>query len=121
MSESRKKPGVAFWATVAVMMAVVLYPLSFGPACWLAGCGVVPMKATRTAYWPLVRIAFSRRGTPLAWYAELFSDNPNIVNNLAVAQHAPGDLVFNLEEWIDKYPALFRLPAPDPDATPESN
>ncbi len=30
---SRKKPGVAFWATVA-LVAVLAYPLSFGPACW---------------------------------------------------------------------------------------
>jgi hypothetical protein len=27
----RKKPGVAFWVTV---VALVGYPLSFGPACW---------------------------------------------------------------------------------------
>jgi hypothetical protein len=31
---SRKKPGVAFWATVVVTVALILYPLSFGPACW---------------------------------------------------------------------------------------
>jgi hypothetical protein len=31
---SRKKPGVAFWATVVVIVALVAYPLSFGPACW---------------------------------------------------------------------------------------
>ena len=31
----RKKPGVAFWATVIVVVVLVAYPLSFGPACWL--------------------------------------------------------------------------------------
>jgi hypothetical protein len=31
---SRKQPGVAFWATVVVVVALVGYPLSFGPACW---------------------------------------------------------------------------------------
>jgi hypothetical protein len=31
---SRKKPGVAFWATVALAI-VLAYPLSFGPACWI--------------------------------------------------------------------------------------
>jgi hypothetical protein len=36
MTTSRKKPGVAFWATVVVVMALVGYPLSFGPACWIA-------------------------------------------------------------------------------------
>jgi hypothetical protein len=30
----RKKPGVAFWATVVVAVVLVGYPLSFGPACW---------------------------------------------------------------------------------------
>ena len=33
MSEPRKTPGVAFWATV-VVVALLGYPLSFGPACW---------------------------------------------------------------------------------------
>jgi len=31
---SRKKPGTAFWTTVIVVVALVCYPLSFGPACW---------------------------------------------------------------------------------------
>jgi hypothetical protein len=30
-----KKPGVAFWATVVVVVVLIGYPLSFGPACWL--------------------------------------------------------------------------------------
>jgi hypothetical protein len=30
-----KKPGVAFWATVVVVVVLVAYPLSFGPACWI--------------------------------------------------------------------------------------
>jgi len=29
----RTKPGVAFWATVVVVVSL-LYPLSWGPACW---------------------------------------------------------------------------------------
>jgi hypothetical protein len=32
----RKKPGVAFWATVVVVVLLVLYPLSFVPACWIS-------------------------------------------------------------------------------------
>ena len=31
----RKKPGVAFWATVALVVVLVGYPLSLGPACWI--------------------------------------------------------------------------------------
>jgi hypothetical protein len=37
----RKKPGVAFWATVVVVVVLVGYPLSFGPACWVTShCGI---------------------------------------------------------------------------------
>jgi hypothetical protein len=32
---SRKKPGVAFWATVALVVVLMAYPVSFGPACWI--------------------------------------------------------------------------------------
>ena len=36
MSEEQKKPGVAFWATIVVVTALVVYPLSTGPMYWLA-------------------------------------------------------------------------------------
>ena len=32
--DQKKQPGVAFWATVVVVVVLVAYPLSFGPACW---------------------------------------------------------------------------------------
>ncbi len=32
----RKKPGVAFWATVGLVVVLVAYPLSFGPANYVA-------------------------------------------------------------------------------------
>ena len=35
MTANRKKPGVAFWATVVVVVVLVGYPLSWGPACWI--------------------------------------------------------------------------------------
>jgi hypothetical protein len=35
MTSDRKKPGVAFWATLVVVAVFVIYPLSLGPACWL--------------------------------------------------------------------------------------
>jgi hypothetical protein len=34
MTPDRNKHGVAFWATV-VVVAALLYPISFGPACWI--------------------------------------------------------------------------------------
>jgi hypothetical protein len=52
----RKKTGVAFWATV-VLVAVLAYPLSFGPACWIASrtesCNVSDF------YLPLGRMIFN--------------------------------------------------------------
>jgi hypothetical protein len=34
MSEPEKKPSVAFWSTV-VSLTLVVYVLSYGPACWV--------------------------------------------------------------------------------------
>jgi hypothetical protein len=55
MTTSRKKPGVAFWATVVVVVVLVAYPLSFGPACWLAARGKIPFAPTATVYRPISR------------------------------------------------------------------
>jgi hypothetical protein len=41
MSEDRKKPGVAFWATV-VLVAVLAYPLSLLPLVWLNSRDMIP-------------------------------------------------------------------------------
>jgi hypothetical protein len=49
----RKKPGVVFWATVALLVPF-LYVASFGPACWLTSrleCGA---NLLPTIYRPLV-------------------------------------------------------------------
>ena len=56
----RKKPGLAFWATVVVVLALVVYPLSFGPACWTAVRGWLPAPAEhalREFYMPIRRLA----------------------------------------------------------------
>jgi hypothetical protein len=37
----RRKPGLAFWATVVLVM-VLAYVASFGAARWLAGNGLLP-------------------------------------------------------------------------------
>ena len=44
MTEPRKKPGVAFWATVVVVL-LLAYPVSFGPATWLYDNGGIPASA----------------------------------------------------------------------------
>ncbi len=74
MTPSRKKPGVAFWATVVVVVGLVAYPLSFGPACWLVSKETPEDvgRALWTAYAPLVRCALFQRhpaAKALLWWA----------------------------------------------------
>ena len=33
--DQKKKPSAGFWVTVALVVVLVAYPLSFGPACWI--------------------------------------------------------------------------------------
>ena len=51
---SRKKPGVAFWATVAVVVVLVAYPLSFGPAIWTTAHFSICHPFVERAYWPIL-------------------------------------------------------------------
>jgi hypothetical protein len=53
---SPKKPGVAFWATVVVVVGLVAYSLSFGPACRLANLHLISTDAIRHGYKPILRI-----------------------------------------------------------------
>jgi len=58
MSEERKKPDVAFWATVTVLIVVLLagYPLSYGPMAWAANHSYLPdaiVPVVALAYLPL--------------------------------------------------------------------
>jgi hypothetical protein len=66
MTPSRKKPGVAFWATVVVVV-LVLYVASFGPACWLSSRTGTGVRALPIIYRPItscMRIEdFPFRGT----------------------------------------------------------
>jgi hypothetical protein len=56
MIPSRKKPGVAFWATVVVVVGMVAYPLGFGPACWITSRLRFGNSAVSVVYQPLLRI-----------------------------------------------------------------
>ena len=76
MTSDRKKPGVAFWATVVVVVALVAYPLSFGPACRIAMRNDSLRPQIARAYRPLVLAA--RDGPKpiqiaLTWFAERFA------------------------------------------------
>ena len=46
----RKKPGVAFWATVGLVVLFLGYPLSFGPACWWFSTAEMPVAEEKEEY-----------------------------------------------------------------------
>jgi hypothetical protein len=54
MDSDRKKPGVVFWATVVVVVALVAYPLSIGPAIWLTARGYLRTSAVQSFYMPVL-------------------------------------------------------------------
>ena len=75
MTTSRKHLCTAFWATLVVVVALVAYPLSFGPACWAVGRAHFADQAFRATYRPLVWIF--QRLPPQAqsaaqWYVDLW-------------------------------------------------
>lgn len=51
MIPTRKKPGLAFWVTVAVTVVLVGYPLSIGPEAWFETRGLIPEWAHRPINW----------------------------------------------------------------------
>jgi hypothetical protein len=57
MSDPQKKPGTGFRATVVVLVVLVAYPLSFGPALWYsvryAPANVQILAAYRPLAWIL--------------------------------------------------------------------
>jgi hypothetical protein len=64
MTPSRKHPSAAFWATVVVVVVLVAYPLSIGPAYWLMMQQATrgdPQKAIQTGQ------LLSAIYAPLAW------------------------------------------------------
>lgn len=77
MSSNNKKPGIAFWSTVAAAVLVILYPLSIGPLIWLADRGMLPEEAAGLIgiiYYPLELAAASSDATIrlYSWYASLW-------------------------------------------------
>jgi len=80
MSETQKRPGVAFWATVAAVGLLVLYPLSFGPWCWLVvQQSEMGNEATHSAFYrPILRAWFHNVpaiSSAIGWYANLASSS----------------------------------------------
>jgi hypothetical protein len=72
----RKKPGVAFWATVVMVAVLVLYPLSFGPACWASSrSGSLEIRETCDRfYYPILWVWLHTPApidSAIEWYANV--------------------------------------------------
>ena len=68
----RKKPGVAFWSTMVVVVVLLAYPLSFGPACWITARTGIGVYTLQRVYRPILyAMSRSRSVANLCrWYAE---------------------------------------------------
>ncbi len=69
----RKKPGVAFWATVLLVGLPLLYVASFGPACWTVSRADAGASTLPFVYKPLTWSMSKSNGikSALGWYAQL--------------------------------------------------
>jgi hypothetical protein len=59
MDDKKEKPGLAFWGIVAIG-TLLLYPLSFGPACWLSSCIHRGQSEISFVYQPLMQFWWGR-------------------------------------------------------------
>ena len=54
MRHDDKQPGGVLWATVALVVALVAYPLSFGPACWFCARNGNGLDIVSAVYRPML-------------------------------------------------------------------
>jgi hypothetical protein len=101
MSDSRKKPGAAFWTVVVLFAVLVVYPLTFGPACWVCSRvpeSIPPWEAADFFYAPILRAWWhADPGTVsnvLAWYANLGAEG-----GLTVARGLDGSFCLIYSGW----------------------
>jgi len=79
-----RKPSAGFWIAVA-LVAVLAYPISFGPACWISERTVVGSRAISIAYQPMLRLWMQTDfpGRAIAWYATIgTSDGSHAINTV---------------------------------------
>ena len=89
---SRKHPSVPFWITAALLAVVVGYPLSFGPACWLADRANIS-RYNLSFYVPLIRHSPELIFRVLERYSDLLDHDlpPRIRIELYVMRHPSPD------------------------------
>ena len=82
MAARDKKPGVAFWATVVVVVVLVAYPLSFGPAIWLTARGYFRESTVQSFYMPVLWSAAQAESleNAVTWWGSLGVPDGKSVN-----------------------------------------
>ncbi len=66
MTTDHKHPTAAFWLTVALVVVLVGYPLSFGPACWISSYvddPVLAFTSVARVYSPFVSLFWHLEGS----------------------------------------------------------
>ena len=106
---SRKPPSAALWITVVLVGALAGYPLSFGPACWLADHRIAPIHETAAIYRPILIAAY--RGPvaiqrALRWYGRLMKVHLHDPAMLHMALDAR--VIHSTHRPIDLRPEVFR-------------
>jgi radical SAM/Cys-rich protein len=84
MSNEQKRPGVSFWCAIT-LISVLAYPVSFGPACWIAARVNPKSRLLSAVYLPIGRFAsFLRNNNKLDSYMELLLNafNPGTIEGL---------------------------------------
>ena len=83
MTSDRNQPGVAFWATVVVVVGLAAYPLSFGPAWWIKSRvddSTAAVDVVSRFYYPLFKSAADGPAwlqVPLVWWMEVGQAMPD--------------------------------------------
>jgi hypothetical protein len=108
MDSERKRPGLAFWVTV-VLLIVLAYPLGFGPACWLNRCTGIGGRWIALAYKPFAE----RLGASEPKFVELHIES-TVDRQLRQLRRRCGDFVL----WYAELVAGDRLLAWDHDRGP---
>src|SRR5579872_4382999 len=101
MSEERKKPGVGFWVTVALVALLLGYSLSWGPACWITSRTGVGVSKLPVVYRPMTWAMSTNEGTrkALDWYAQIGASNGWSWHFLPALRRQRGGTVSIVYRW----------------------
>src|SRR5215510_8950693 len=75
MMTEGKKPSLAFWATIVLIVVLVAYPLSFGPWCWIASRTASHKRGVPSLYRPITMFGelTTAGSTMIEWYGSVLA------------------------------------------------